>query len=115
MELQYRLQPGEMKGVGEHLRVSLRSGEPVAKEERFGSFMIQLRVQLRVVFALEGPLTTGERRKDHKEVPRISLKQSSAACEQEPWYPWLNCSSHMSFGSPANCFMGETWVGAERC
>lgn len=30
MELQYRLQPGEMKGVGEHLRVSLRSRELVA-------------------------------------------------------------------------------------
>lgn len=110
MELQYRLQLGEMEGVGEHLRVSLRSGELVATGGKIWIFHDPARsAAQRVVFSLEGLLTTGERRKDHKEVPRISLKQSSAACKQDPWYLWLNCSSHTSFGSPVTAKPTASW------
>lgn len=38
MELQYRLQPGELEGVGDHLRVSLGPGELAGIGEKVWTF-----------------------------------------------------------------------------
>lgn len=64
LQLQYRLQPGELEGVGEHLRVSLKSGDLVATRGRVWILHepAQSAAQ-RLVLSLEEPLATGEREK----------------------------------------------------
>lgn len=63
MELQYRLQPGELLEVGEHLRVSLRSEELAAIGRVWILHDPAQSAAQRLILSLEVPLATGERQK----------------------------------------------------